>query len=70
MNRHLGKMCEDHKNPFECPDFVISYSDKVDDYGLIIHDGGSSKYLISFCPFCGTKLSKQKRVRLIGDKKN
>lgn len=63
MNRHTGRTCDEHENPFECPDYVISYSAVFDEYGLIIHDGGSSKYTISFCPFCGAKLPESKRER-------
>ncbi len=63
MNRHLGQMCEEHSDPCDCPDCVISYSDVFDEYGLIIHDGGSSSHSISYCPFCGSKLPESKRDR-------
>jgi hypothetical protein len=33
----------------------------MDEYGLIIHDGGSSYIKISFCPFCGNKFPPSKR---------
>jgi len=54
-------MCDEHNDPFSCPDYVIIYSEKFDEYGLIIHDGGPSSYGIDFCPFCGTKLPESKR---------
>ena len=54
-------MCDEHTNPYECPDYVIAYSPEFDEYGLIVHDGGSSSYLIRFCPFCGNKLPESKR---------
>lgn len=63
MARHTGNMCEEHSNPYECPDHVISYLPVFDEYGLIIHDGGASSYGISFCPFCGAKLPESKRDR-------
>ena len=40
---------------------MITYVDKFDEYGLLIHDGGSSFILISFCPWCGTELPESKR---------
>jgi hypothetical protein len=54
-------VCEEHESPFECADNLIYYSQKFDEYGLIIHDGGSSFIKIEFCPFCGTKLPESKR---------
>ena len=32
-------------------------SKKNKDYGIIIHDGGSSFITIKFCPWCGKKLT-------------
>ena len=34
---------------------------KFDEYGLIIHDGGSSYIDIKYCPWCGSKLPESKR---------
>jgi hypothetical protein len=42
---------------------VIKYSPVFDEYGLIIHDGGSASYRILYCPFCGMKLPASKRDR-------
>ncbi len=61
MTRHLGKMCDHHDDAFECPDHVLTYAPAFDEYGLIIHDGGSSSYEIRFCPFCGTRLPDSRR---------
>ena len=36
-------------------------------YGLIIHDGGESFILIQFCPWCGKKLSHDRRDDLAGE---
>ena len=49
--------CDLHKDEFECPDSLIRYNEKHDDYGLIIHDGGSSCILINYCPYCGHELA-------------
>ena len=58
-------MCEQLKlnssTDFDDVDKPISYTEKFDEYGLKIFDGGSSSILIDFCPFCGKKLPKSKR---------
>jgi len=61
MNRSLIFDCNIHKDIYECPDILFSYIPKFNEYGLIIHDGGSSSLTIKFCPWCGTKLPKSKR---------
>ncbi|MFJ7974350.1 DUF6980 family protein [Peribacillus sp. NPDC096379] len=38
----------------------IYYNDKFGEYGLIIHDGGTSSLIIDDCPWCGTKLPDSK----------
>ena len=67
MDRHINDMCDKHDDPFKCPDFVISYIPKFDEYGLIIHDGGRSTYDMNFCPFCGSKLPKSRRSQWFED---
>ena len=54
---HLS-ICDD---PFNCSDAIIYYDLKIDEYGLIVHDGGGSYICIDFCPFCGAKLPESKR---------
>lgn len=46
---------------YDCPDALMIYSPEFDEYGIIIHDGGTSSILIKFCPFCGKKLPNSKR---------
>lgn len=61
MNQRLTLECEEYNNGFQCPDVLVNYIPKFDEYGLIIHDGGSSFIEISFCPWCGSKLPESKR---------
>ncbi|WP_085909862.1 DUF6980 family protein [Kiloniella majae] len=61
MMQKLSLNCKDHHDPYECPDVLISYSDRFEEYGLIIHDGGTASISIDFCPWCGTKLPDSKR---------
>ncbi len=61
MDKALVLTCEHHDSPHDCPDQVLSYSPKFDEYGLIIHDGGSSEIEIKYCPWCGKSLPDSKR---------
>ena len=42
-------------------DTTVIYDEVFDEYGILIHDGGYSKILIVFCPWCGTRLPESKR---------
>jgi uncharacterized protein DUF6980 len=61
MTRNLTNECSDHPDPAECPDALISYSEVFDEYGIWVHDGGSSSVHIAYCPWCGTKLPESRR---------
>jgi hypothetical protein len=63
MAQQLAFKCADHPNSFVCPDRLVSYSERFDEYGLIVHDDGSSSINILFCPWCGAKLPASKRDR-------
>jgi hypothetical protein len=56
MTRQLQHVCEQHADPFECPDALIDHSAQTGEYGIIVHDGGSSCVVIKYCPWCGAKL--------------
>jgi hypothetical protein len=55
--------CEHHPDRFECPDALLQYSERFCEYGLIIHDGGTSSCAIDFCPWCGARLPESQRDR-------
>jgi hypothetical protein len=61
MNDAVTSSCADHPDRYDCADALIDYSPKFDEYGLIIHDGGTSSRQICFCPFCGAALPASKR---------
>jgi hypothetical protein len=63
MRRNLDVVCDKHSSPVECPDALIAYSEKFNEYGLIVHDGGKSSVLIHFCPWCGARLPESLRDR-------
>lgn len=56
MHAQLQQLCEEHTDPYECPDYLVAYIANREEYGLIIHDGGTSYITIDFCPWCGSKL--------------
>ena len=62
MEKQVEYHCDIHRNIYDCSDNLIDYSSAFDEYGLIVHDGGSSCVLIKFCPWCGAKLPKSKRI--------
>ena len=61
MEKSISAKCRDHKDEFDCPDNLITYSPKFDEYGLIVHDGGTSSISIYYCPWCGQKLPESRR---------
>jgi hypothetical protein len=61
------QMCDMHTDPFDCPDSLINYWQKYNEYGIIIHDGGSSQIHIHYCPWCGSKLPESKRDEILDD---
>jgi uncharacterized protein (TIGR02117 family) len=63
MDRALAHTCEQHADPFDCPDTVVVYHEPFNEYGLPIRDGGMSYLLIDHCPWCGTRLAESHRDR-------
>jgi hypothetical protein len=61
MAAQLDHRCEQHPDPFDCPDQLV-YRTAAGDFGLIVHDGGSSFITISFCPWCGSALGTAEGV--------
>jgi hypothetical protein len=62
MTEQLTCACAAHPDPSDCPDALVGYSSRFDEYGIRVHDGGSSSVLISFCPWCGARLPKSRRT--------
>jgi hypothetical protein len=57
MHWQLTKECPDHPRPstLECDEYIMGQFEDGS-IGIYVHDGGSSMVIISFCPWCGTKL--------------
>jgi hypothetical protein len=61
MEEALRFDCSQHADVFECPDSLVYYSGRSNEYGLIVHDGGTSYIVIRHCPWCGATLPESKR---------
>ncbi|GKQ35915.1 DUF6980 family protein [Streptomyces sp. A012304] len=61
MTRQLELRCPAHTDAFACPDAVVGFDARFQEYGLIVHDGGMSSVGIVFCPWCGTRLPESRR---------
>ena len=63
MTSEVERRCPEHPDRFVCPDALLEYTAKFDEYGLIVHDGGRSVRTLAFCPWCGAALPTSKRER-------
>lgn len=62
MTLAVTQECSTHRNRYDCPDALVDYSPRHGEYGIIVHDGGSSSVTISYCPWCGAKLPRSQRA--------
>ncbi len=65
MARQIDWHCDQHSDSFDCPDALVRFNARFQEYGLIIHDGSESSILITFCPWCGTRLPVSERPRVL-----
>jgi hypothetical protein len=61
MREQVELVCEKHSGADQCPDKLVAFWPQFQEYGLLIHDGGSSAVTILFCPWCGTRLPESQR---------
>lgn len=61
MAASLAHDCDQHADPFDCPDTVLIYNEPFDEYGIPIRDGGMSYLVVSHCPWCGARLPSSAR---------
>ena len=61
MRAQVDHTCAEHPDLSECADSLVSYDARFDEYGLRIHDGGSSSLAIKHCPWCGIRLPESRR---------
>jgi hypothetical protein len=58
-------IARDLPDPVDDPDSLIGYFRSTGDYGIRIHDGGSSMIVIDFCPWCRARLRPKDRHALV-----
>ena len=63
MDRQVNLSCARHPDRFDCLDCLITHIPKFREYGIIVHDGGTSRMTIAFCPWCGLALPASERDR-------
>ena len=63
MTGRVGWRCAQHTDVFDCPDALVVFSTRFQEYGLIVHDGGTACIGIRFCPWCGQRLPESQRDR-------
>ena len=63
MTAAISTDCALHPSRSDCPDALVAYVPKSEEYGLLIHDGGTSSATIAFCPWRGALLPESKRDR-------
>lgn len=61
MRDQIDYRCDQHPDPFDCPDNLIAYIPKFREYGIIIHNGGTARSTIAYCPWCGARLPESAR---------
>lgn len=61
MTKQVQSTCADHLVPANCPDSLIAYWPRFDEYGIRVRDGGGSVIAIKFCPWCGLNLPPSRR---------
>jgi len=61
MRTQLKHRCEQHPNPYDCPNVLVIYNPRFDEYGMPIRDGCPSSMFMRFCPWCGASVPESKR---------
>jgi hypothetical protein len=56
MARQVEHTCAQHPDLYDCPDALVIRRTDIGEFGLRIHDGGSSYVAIRHCPWCGSDL--------------
>ena len=59
MRRQLTFRCEDHEDLSNCPDSLVVYSENSGQFGIRVHDRGSSSIAIRHRPWCGATLVRR-----------
>jgi hypothetical protein len=66
MRRQVEFICDAHPDLAECPDSLIVHDGDSGEFGLRIHDEGSSSVAIRHCTWCGEDLFERTSNRKLG----
>ncbi len=58
---YATEKCEQHPNYYECPDIIIAYNARFNEYAIAPRGGSGDDVIISHCPWCGQELPASKR---------
>jgi len=56
MKGQVEHSCDLHPDLSNCPDSLVVHINRTGEFGLRVHDGGSSFIAIRHCPWCGADL--------------
>jgi hypothetical protein len=60
IGEQVTRTCDQHPDPHDCPDALVIYYARFDEYSIPIRDGTRSVVRIQFCPWCGVRLPESK----------
>ena len=64
---HIGNQitttCPEHPDPCDCPDILVTYFPRFDEYSIAVRGGETAAVAIRYCPWCGVRLPESKRDR-------
>jgi hypothetical protein len=63
----LQHCCEEMKYYLDHEDDILYFWERVNEYLIPVHDGGSSGIVIRYCPWCGSKLPESTRHTVLGE---
>jgi hypothetical protein len=66
MKRQVEHSCDVHPDLSDCPDSLVVHRGETREFGLRVHDGGSSFIAIRHCPWCGTDLLERVSNKELG----
>ena len=58
LRKQAQHQCDEHPDVTRCPDALIAEVRDTAEFGIRVHDGGSSFVKIAYCPWCGSNLSQ------------
>jgi len=65
MRAQIEHTCSEHPQVGQCPDQLVGYSARFDEYGIWVRTGEDARAYgwleIAFCPWCGSTLPASRR---------